>query len=222
MATEISENLISPAVESELTIASGAVTKTGKVHRIDTESDASTDDLVTINGGSEGDILILGLENASRVVTLKDATGNLFHIGHGDIVLDTTSKWVVYRHDGTAWRLFFKNFDVAGFEQLMFESSEISVATGANNYAGVAHGLGEVPKLVELRLRCKTSQYGYGVDEEAQASRQQSGISSHDYSCDATNVYFGQDGTPNVKRRDTTGHGAVTPANWRWVIRAWY
>jgi hypothetical protein len=62
---------------SELTIATAAITVTGSFHIVDTEGDAATDDLQTINGGSEGDILILRQSVSGRDVTLKDNTGNL-------------------------------------------------------------------------------------------------------------------------------------------------
>ena len=48
----------------ELTISSGAVTVTGVSHTIDTESDAAADDLVTINGGADGQILTIRTENS--------------------------------------------------------------------------------------------------------------------------------------------------------------
>lgn len=62
---------------SELTIATGAVTATSSYHYIDTESDAATDDLDTINGGADGDILYIRAIDSSRTVVVKDATGNL-------------------------------------------------------------------------------------------------------------------------------------------------
>ena len=62
---------------SEVTIASGAITVTSSVHAVDTESDAASDDLDTINGGSNGSILTLRSVTGAREVTLKDSTGNL-------------------------------------------------------------------------------------------------------------------------------------------------
>lgn len=61
---------------SELTIAVGVVTVTGSFHEVDTESDAAEDDLVTINGGSNGDFLILRPANAARRVRLR-SSGNI-------------------------------------------------------------------------------------------------------------------------------------------------
>lgn len=89
---------------SELTIAAGVVTRTQSTHRIDTEADAATDDLVTINGGSQGNFLILYRENAARAVVLKHATGNLVSGTGGDVTIPV-SGFVVLYHDGTNWRI---------------------------------------------------------------------------------------------------------------------
>jgi hypothetical protein len=44
---------------------------------LDTFASAATDDLVTINGGTEGQVIILATASSSRDVVVKDATGNL-------------------------------------------------------------------------------------------------------------------------------------------------
>lgn len=61
---------------SELTIAAGVITVTGSFHEVDTESDAAEDDLLTINGGSNGDFLILRPANDARRVRLR-SSGNI-------------------------------------------------------------------------------------------------------------------------------------------------
>lgn len=71
---------------TELTIATGIVTATRSYHTIDTEADAASDDLDTINGGNNGDILICKSAASGRVVTFKDGTGNLLLAG--DFVAD--------------------------------------------------------------------------------------------------------------------------------------
>jgi len=61
-----------------LTINGGTITKTGTRHIVDTQGGtATTDDLDTILGGVDGDILILSNAVSARDVTYKDATGNL-------------------------------------------------------------------------------------------------------------------------------------------------
>lgn len=87
----------------ELTIATGAVTVTGGYHTIDTESDAASDDLDTINGGADGQLLVVQAENSTRTVVAKDGTGNLQLAG--DFSLDNTqdSLTLLYSAALSAW-----------------------------------------------------------------------------------------------------------------------
>lgn len=85
----------------ELTIAGGVVTATGSRHTIDTQGDAATDDLDTINGGTEGDILILSSANAGRDPTLKDGTGNL--ILAGDFTLTAITDTITLVRYAATW-----------------------------------------------------------------------------------------------------------------------
>lgn len=62
---------------SELTISGGIVTATKSNHRIDTQDDDPSDDLNTINGGGEGDILIISPASSARTIVVKDDAGNL-------------------------------------------------------------------------------------------------------------------------------------------------
>lgn len=93
---------------TELTIASGAVTITDNYHTIDTESDAASDDLDTINGGVTGMLLTVVAANAARSVVLKDGTGNI-NAGAagtpGDITLDEVENAVTLVYTGSAWNV---------------------------------------------------------------------------------------------------------------------
>mgnify|MGYP006935475160 CR=1 FL=1 len=91
------------ATATTLTISGGAVTKTGSQHTIDTEASASSDDLTTINGYATGDILIISAANASRVVTVKHGTGNIYLYGKMDLVLDDTDKTIELIYRGGRW-----------------------------------------------------------------------------------------------------------------------
>lgn len=88
---------------TELTISGGIVTATRSYHTIDTEGDAATDELDTINGGNDGDILILKSANAGRDPTLKDGTGNLYLAG--DFTLSTIQDMIMlmYRSTLSGW-----------------------------------------------------------------------------------------------------------------------
>lgn len=91
---------------AELTIAAGVITKTQSYHDVDTAADDATDDLDTINGGSEGDILILRPEHTDRTVVVKTGTGNI--LCDADITLDSITEYVVLLYDGTNWQLLAK------------------------------------------------------------------------------------------------------------------
>lgn len=80
--------------KSELTLVSGAVTPTGYFHTIDTESDASSDDLDTINSGTDGQVITLTPAHTDRTIVVKHNTGNIATLSGADITLDSTDKAV--------------------------------------------------------------------------------------------------------------------------------
>lgn len=85
-----------------LTIASGAITVTRSRHLVDTESSASYDDLDTISGGVTGDVLVLQSVSASRIVVVKNMTGNIFLNGY-DVFLDAPNKALTLLFTGSFW-----------------------------------------------------------------------------------------------------------------------
>lgn len=89
---------------TELTIATGAVIVTQGYHKIDTEANAATDDLETLTatGLTAGFIVVLRAEDITRVVTVKDGTGNL--LLNGDYALSATDRTITLIYDGTNWR----------------------------------------------------------------------------------------------------------------------
>lgn len=90
--------------DTELTISTGAVTATQSFHTIDTEADGATDNLDTISGGSEGDILIFRPNNAGRTVVAKHGSGNLNLSGGADFTMDEDDDWLMLLYDGTNWQ----------------------------------------------------------------------------------------------------------------------
>lgn len=85
----------------ELTIATGVVTATQTYQDIDTEAAASTDDLNTINGGTDGDIIILTPISNGRTVVCKDGVGNLSL--NGDFSMTSTSDTITLLYNGALW-----------------------------------------------------------------------------------------------------------------------
>lgn len=106
-ATFSSNPLLALSAAVELTIASGAVAKTAsKSHfTIDTESDAASDDLDSITGGSSGDVLFVHPASAARTVVLKHAVGanKIACPDARDISLAEGTDWAILVNDGTQW-----------------------------------------------------------------------------------------------------------------------
>ena len=84
-----------------LTIAAGVVEIFGEWHYIDTEGLAATDDLDTINGGREGDVISIRAADSNRTVVMKDSTGNLQL--NSDFALDNAQDSINLQKIGNTW-----------------------------------------------------------------------------------------------------------------------
>lgn len=84
-----------------LTISAGVITVTQTFHRVDTEAAAVSDNLSTINGMTDGQLLILRAENAGREVVV-DTAGNITTSDGNNIALDETYKLLFLIYDGNA------------------------------------------------------------------------------------------------------------------------
>lgn len=89
---------------SELTISGGSITPTKTNHTVDTQSDDAADDLATLATGSVNDRAVVALktENVARVVTVKNAAGNINLMNNTDVVLDIEVPLVLQRN-GADW-----------------------------------------------------------------------------------------------------------------------
>jgi len=85
-----------------LTLSSDAITVTRNRHLVDTQSAAAADDLSTINGSTDGDLLVLQSVSAARVVTIKHNVGNIWMPSATDIVLDDPKKTAQFVYDSTS------------------------------------------------------------------------------------------------------------------------
>ncbi len=92
---------------TEVTIATGAITITQMFHTVDTEGDAASDDLDTINGGGTVNMIVIRAANDARTVVVKHNTGNIWLQGKADISLDDLEDGLLLVWDGTKW------FDIA-------------------------------------------------------------------------------------------------------------
>jgi len=131
----------------ELTIASGAITITGTYHTVDTESDAASDDLDTINGGTDGKVIILQSEADARNVVVKHNTGNIFLAIASDFTLDTKEQSITLVYSGalSKWVEVARSKDVTlpsaatQAEMEAASSTSVYVSPGRTHYhPGVA------------------------------------------------------------------------------------
>lgn len=90
--------------KNTVTIASDAISLTNQPRYllVDTEGAAAADNLATINGGSDGQIILLYAANAGRVVTMKHGTGNVKLSGNADAPLLTDRPLAMF-FNGTTW-----------------------------------------------------------------------------------------------------------------------
>lgn len=133
---------LSITAAAELTISGGAVTKTQTLHRIDTESDAASDDLTTINGGTDGDVFIGRAEHTDRTAVFKHGTGNI-ELNGADITLDDTDLFVILIYDATLSKWVLAGGGAGGdvaADAIWDGAGDLVQGTGANTAEKLAIG----------------------------------------------------------------------------------
>jgi hypothetical protein len=160
-----------------------------------------------------------GLSASAGTVTLANATDTAI----GGVELATTAETQT-GSDATRAITPAGLKTALGFSRF-YESGEISLTTSATNSA--AHGLGGLPRLVTVILRCKTADVGYSVGAEinypsGRASDANNGLTP---AWDSANISLivgtAGTGTIGVARPDTRAGAALTNSSWVAVIRAW-
>lgn len=100
----VPSRFLNVGTREDVTIASGVITITSSFMGVDTEGAAATDDLVTINGGVQGDIIFIRAVNTARTIVAKHGTGNIFLDGAADKSLDNTVDMLaLLNSNGTSW-----------------------------------------------------------------------------------------------------------------------
>lgn len=100
----VEQNIASNAIASYTyrpDIVSGVIYATSNFLQVNTEGGAATDDLDSINGGYEGMVVTLRSYSNSRVVVVKNGTGNL--VMTSDFSLNTTKKTITFIKVGSSW-----------------------------------------------------------------------------------------------------------------------
>lgn len=99
----LSQGKVPIGAAGALTIATGAIAVTKSFHKVDTEAGGATDDLDSITGGAEGDVLVLKAADGTHTVVCKHGTGNLRLDGSADFSLDNADDSITLIFDGTNW-----------------------------------------------------------------------------------------------------------------------
>jgi hypothetical protein len=215
-------NSLATPSQGTLTISGGVITVTGSNHLIDTESAAATDDLDTINGGSEGQILAIGSVSASRNIVIKHNTGNIYNPNQLDIILDLTTDrvWLQYSLALLKW-IVTSNSTLQDY----VSSAQTITASGQTV---LAHGLGAQPKSVSLWLENVTASIGYTTGQQVLINPAMNDSSDTTRSrafsviADATNITVR---TPTdtgiiICNASSGAFGAIVAASWKFVIKA--
>ena len=141
------------STNEELTISSGSVTPTRAIHSIDTESDASTDDLANIvtTNHPESRLLLIYPESAARTVVVKDTAGGAgqIHTADGnDFSMDEVDKRLLLYRSGTDWyeilRAYGSSLDDCRTYLGLGSAAEEDVGTAANEVVQL-NGSAELP-----------------------------------------------------------------------------
>ena len=83
-----------------LTVIASTITVTKSFHKVDSLVSGTTQ-LTTINGGQQGDLLVLMAADASKTISLRDNTVNLRLAGNFN--LNSAVDTITLLFDGTVW-----------------------------------------------------------------------------------------------------------------------
>ena len=102
------DKLIIPQDQKQIVISGGVITVTNTFHSVRVET-GSSDDLDTINGGVDGQILIIRPYDNNDIV-LKNNADNILCNGANDITLNTSQDIAMLIYQSDTWiQLFYSN-----------------------------------------------------------------------------------------------------------------
>ena len=153
--TALAAGLVSAGTATAKTIASGAFALTAKVgHYVVDGEGAAADNLDTITGGTEGDVIVMRAAAAARDITLRDVSvssasaDGIYTPAQKGLVLGDNGDYVILVRGATHWTALparTQAADVGSARLKFFKSTE---QTGTGSAQNIAHGLGVTPGLV--------------------------------------------------------------------------
>lgn len=102
----VSDRGLNTGTAQPRTISGGVIEKLGSFayYSVDTESAAASDNLDTISGGNEGDLIFIKAAHDNRSVVIRDGQGNILTNGSVDLTLDNTDDLVILHFSGAVWK----------------------------------------------------------------------------------------------------------------------
>lgn len=218
------EARLSIGADVSLTIATGAVTTTRTNHLLGTEGGASTDDLDTINGGTEGDFLTLGLATASNNVVVKHNTGNIQLHGGNDVELDVVTDQLFLKYNGNDWVELGRNLAAATSDVIVFRSSSGATITVSSTDT-FAHSLGAEPDGWSIILECTDAggDQGYAQGDRVDMTGAARGDASRNIGVevDSTNITVHISGAVGILNNTTQAGANIDVTKWELHVKAW-
>jgi len=130
---------VNVGTDTTLTISVGVITVTRSRHMVDTEAAVATDDLTDINGGAEGDLLMLSIVNAARQVVVKHNTAKIYLASQTDFTFTAVQEQLLLVHDGTRWCEVQTRTSIVTTPYIRVEDQKTKGTSGGNSSATTWH-----------------------------------------------------------------------------------
>lgn len=108
-----------------------------------------------------------------------------------------------------------------GFSNLYTSPAQTITAAGALT---LAHGLGRMPKLITVKLKCTSAELGYSINDEIWVGQNTGATRGVTIVADATNLNIRYDDSVNtfgVHHFTTGAETSITNASWQAIFYAW-
>lgn len=164
--------------------------------------------------------LAAGEIGASELAATLDLSGKSVTLAAGEVGASELAATL----DLSGKTLTLPTANTPAFTKSFTSSNQTITAAGALT---LAHALGVMPTLVQVRLKCTTAELGYSIGDEVIANPMVSHTSSSrgvSVVPDATNlnIRFGSDANSlSVIRKDTGAIADITNASWAAIFKAW-
>lgn len=189
---------------TELTISGGAITRTQALHTVDTEADAASDNLDTISGGADGNILFIRANHTDRTVVVTES-GNIVIPQGTQISLDDNIKTLLLVYDGTLTKWIVVNVLPDSLSISEITLGGIILGDDSPDAAGeLGYAAGN---FLVYDSALKSLATGYIDLSTGGTTRRVKTVSD----AAATIVEYGQAGTGNIATTGTISGGALTP-----------